>query len=98
MFLKICETRSFLHRFITFDDLSATLGNTTENEALETVWEESLLAINARLDRITLHDFKTLMKRRPKDNMTEFIQSVRDCRLYVSNIMNDALRPYICTM
>lgn len=90
--------RSFIYRFITFDDLSATLGNTTENEALEKIWEDSLLGINARLDRITLHDFKTLMKRRPKDDMTEFIQTVRECRLYVSNIVNDALRPYICTM
>lgn len=84
--------------FITFDDLSATLGNTTENEALEKIWEESLLEINSRLDRITLHDFKTIMKSRPKDGMTEFIQSVRECRLYVSNIVNDALRPYICAM
>ena len=89
-----------IYRFITFDDLSATLGNTTEQDTLEKIWEESLVGINARLDRITLHDFKRLLKRRcvPKDDRTELIQSVREYRLYVSNILNDALRPCICTM
>ena len=62
-------------RFITFDDLSDILGNTTDFDALEKVWEESLLEIDSRLDRITLHDFKRLMKGRPKEGMTAFIQS-----------------------
>jgi hypothetical protein len=62
-------------RFITFDDLADVLGNTTEYEALEKIWEESLLEVNSRLDRITLHDFKRIMKGRPKEGMTAFIQS-----------------------
>jgi hypothetical protein len=62
-------------RFITFDDLADVLGNTTEYEALEKIWDESLLEINSRLDRITLHDFKRIMKGRPKEDMTAFIQS-----------------------
>jgi hypothetical protein len=64
-----------LSRFITFDDLSDILGNTTDFEALEKVWEESLLEIDSRLDRITLHDFKRLMKGRPKEGMTAFLYS-----------------------
>lgn len=64
-----------IRRFITFDDLSDILGNTTDFEALKKVWEESLLEIDSRLDRITLHDFKRIMKGRPKEGMTAFIQS-----------------------
>lgn len=61
--------------FITFDDLSDILGNTTDYEALEKIWEESLLELNSRLDRITLDDFKTIMKGRPKKEMTAFLRS-----------------------
>lgn len=87
-----------MSRFITFDDLSATLGNTTENESLEKIWEESLLENKSRLDRITLHDFKAIMKSRPKDGISERIQTVRECRLYVSSIVHNALQHFICAM
>lgn len=61
--------------FITFDDLSDILGNTTDLEALEKIWEESLLELNSRLDRITLDDFKKIMKGRPKEGMTALLRS-----------------------
>jgi Ca2+-binding EF-hand superfamily protein len=61
--------------FITFDDLSDILGNTTDYEALEKIWEESLLELNSRLDRITLDDFKKIMKGRPKEGMAAFLRS-----------------------
>jgi Ca2+-binding EF-hand superfamily protein len=61
--------------FITFDDLSDILGNTTDYEALEKIWEESLSELNSRLDRITLDDFKKIMKGRPKEGMTAFLRS-----------------------
>ena len=61
--------------FITFDDLSDILGNTTDYEALEKIWDESLRELNSRLDRITLDDFKKIMKGRPKEGMTAFLRS-----------------------
>ena len=61
--------------FITFDDLSDMFGHGTDLDALEKTWDESLKAIDSRLDRITLHDFKRIMKGRPKEGMTVFIQS-----------------------
>jgi hypothetical protein len=51
-----------LLRFITFDDLYVIIGNSTENEALEKMWLESLDACKHHLDRITFDDFKLLMK------------------------------------
>lgn len=54
-------------RFITFDDLYVILGNSTENEALEKMWLESLDECKAHLDRITFDDFKKLMKGQPQE-------------------------------
>lgn len=53
--------------FITFDDLSDILGSSTEYEALEKIWLESLEECKAHLDRITFDDFKNLMKGQPKE-------------------------------
>lgn len=54
-------------RFITFDDLSDILGNSTEYGALEKIWKESLEECKAHLERIMFDDFKKLMKGQPKE-------------------------------
>jgi hypothetical protein len=72
---RVLAVLTFLCSFINFEDLSDILGNSTDYEALEKIWEESLKEIDSRLDRITLHDFKRIMKGRPKEGMTAFIQS-----------------------
>jgi hypothetical protein len=62
-------------RFITVDDLSGILGNNTDSEALRKVWRDSLLELQVQnVDRITLHEFKSIMKGRPKDGVPGFMQ------------------------
>jgi calcium-dependent protein kinase len=55
--------------YITFDDLKDLLGRSTESDALERIWMESLEECKARLNRITFEDFKRLMKGQPKDHV-----------------------------
>jgi calcium-dependent protein kinase len=73
--------------FITFDDLSDILGTTTDREALEKIWEESLseLTVNTRLDRITLDDFKKILNKRPKDGLFVCVQRFQTalCNLHL---------------
>ena len=84
---------TFLCSFINFEDLSDILGNSTDYEALEKVWEESLKEIDSRLDRITLHDFKRIMKGRPKEGMTAFIQSSPGL---IPTLADSSLIPTMC--
>ena len=74
--------------FITFDDLSDALGNSTDLGALEKTWEESLRAIDSRLDRVTLHDFKRMMKGRPHESMTSYLQPNSTLACLVNSVLN----------
>jgi len=44
------------------------MGNSTEYEALEKIWRDSLQDCKAHLDRITYEDFKRIMKGQPKEH------------------------------
>jgi hypothetical protein len=66
-------------RFLTFTDLSHILGSSTEYEAIEKIWLESLKVCKSHLDRITFHDFKKLMKGQPKEALVSQSKDDLNC-------------------
>jgi hypothetical protein len=58
-----------LDSFVTCEDLSDILGNSTEYEALQKIWQDTLEECKSHMDRITFEDFKNLMKGQPKDSL-----------------------------
>ena len=67
--LRLAFDRLDTHRrgYITLDNLKDLLGNSTESEALEKIWVDSLEECSAHLNRITFDDFKRLMKGQSKE-------------------------------